>query len=415
MQQGCRKPSIGQFLGANAGTSPSPTYTWKDFPYMGRLPTHGKSSKGMQRPKVFTSRGSEPLLGSMKDAARDGKNRGGPLGSERATWLASPRGNSDDDLLLARGGLAIVSTLVAMHLVVQLRRRVRLDDSPCALVLDGERSPGHADVAHLAPVLAPRVADNPLHAVPGVRAPAHHGDDVVDAHALRLDDAGLVVEQRVRVDAAGDGAAAVDLLHHGLRPTDGAVVRDGDVRVDSQAGAGAALLGEAAAGAGDVLSLASAVDVRAEALLRIRGASEVGLRGLVGDACALFGDLLKPLVRAVDAASVAAAHTSAVQQMLHGGVDVHALRIASNLHAVCQGGDGAVDPARAAVLGDVLVPGLRAVALAVLVTPTEAVGHGLGSQEQVVGVRSVAAPDDAHGLGRLPAQQLALAALLWRG
>mmetsp|Transcript_13102 Transcript_13102/g.34040 ORF Transcript_13102/g.34040 Transcript_13102/m.34040 type:complete len:205 (+) Transcript_13102:269-883(+) len=204
-----------------------------------------------------------------------------------------------------------------MDLVVQLRSRVRLHDGPRALVLDQESTLGDAHVAHLAPILTPRVADDPEEAIRGVGAPADNGDDVVDTRTLGLDDAGLVVEEGHGVDAAGDGTAVVDLLHHGIGTADGAVVGDGDVRVGGEAGARATLLGEAAARASDVQSLAGAVHVWAEALLGVRGTCEVGLRALVGNAIALVRDLLQPLVRAVDTASIAAAHASAIQQVLH--------------------------------------------------------------------------------------------------
>ena len=54
--------------------------------------------------------------------------------------------------------------------------------------------------------------------------------------------------------------------------------------------------------------------------------------------------------------AVAAPDVAAVQHVLDGGVDVDALRLAGDLDAVREGGDGAVRPTGAAVLGDVLVP-----------------------------------------------------------
>ena len=65
---------------------------------------------------------------------------------------------------------------------------------------------------HLPPVLSPRVPHDPKHAILRVGAPSNHGHDVVNALALRLDDAGFIVEQGVGVNAAGDGTTMEDLL-----------------------------------------------------------------------------------------------------------------------------------------------------------------------------------------------------------
>mmetsp|Transcript_11730 Transcript_11730/g.26759 ORF Transcript_11730/g.26759 Transcript_11730/m.26759 type:complete len:287 (-) Transcript_11730:227-1087(-) len=271
--------------------------------------------------------------------------------------------------------LAVVAALVAVNLVAVLRGREGAGHGPRALILDKERALGHPDIAHLTPVLAPRVAHNPVEALRRVRAPADNGDDVIDALAHGLDDALLVVEERLGVDAARDGPALVDLLHHGISPADGAVVGDRGVGVVGEASAGATLLGEAAAGACDVHRLAGGVHIGAEALLRVVGAGKVGLGGLVADARAFLRDRVQPLVRAVDGSPVAGADTAAVQEVLDSEVNVDALALAGNLDAIAQGREGPMRPARATVLGDVLVPRHRAVAHAVLVAPVKVCRH----------------------------------------
>merc|ERR1719240_897344 len=66
------------------------------------------------------------------------------------------------DGLLLLLDLAVAPVLEAVDLVLLLRRRVVLDGGPRALLLDLQGPEGHADVAHLAPVLAPGVAHDPV-------------------------------------------------------------------------------------------------------------------------------------------------------------------------------------------------------------------------------------------------------------
>merc|ERR1719502_1562920 len=75
--------------------------------------------------------------------------------------------------------LAVRATLKAVDLVVLLRSRVVLERRPGALLLHLEAAEADANVAHLAPVLPPAVAHDPV--LPGsvVLAPADDGDDVV--------------------------------------------------------------------------------------------------------------------------------------------------------------------------------------------------------------------------------------------
>mmetsp|Transcript_79550 Transcript_79550/g.223134 ORF Transcript_79550/g.223134 Transcript_79550/m.223134 type:complete len:201 (+) Transcript_79550:834-1436(+) len=107
---------------------------------------------------------------------------------------------------------------------------------------------------------------------------------------------------------------------------------------------------------------------------------------------------------------MARAHAAAIEEVLHRRVDVDALSAPRDLHAVRQGGDGAVRPAAAAVLWDVLIARHAAVVHAVLVAPVEAVGELGPTQAQPV-VRAlrgrVPPPDDAELFDFLAAQQLA--------
>merc|ERR1719231_1901466 len=57
---------------------------------------------------------------------------------------------------------AVLAALEAVHLVARLGRGERLDGRPRALRLEAERAERDAHVAHLAPVLAPAVAHDPV-------------------------------------------------------------------------------------------------------------------------------------------------------------------------------------------------------------------------------------------------------------
>ena len=161
-----------------------------------------------------------------------------------------------------------------------------------------------------------------------------------------------VVEDRGGVDAAGDGAAGEDLLGHVVSALDGAELGDGGVRVVVEADALAAHLLEGGAGARDVLGLAVAVALlglrAAEAVGGLLGAGDVRVVGVVRDAG--LAERLDPLVDSGSGAAVARAGVAAVEDMLHGEVDVDAGALARDLDAVAQRRDGAVGPAAAAVL-----------------------------------------------------------------
>mmetsp|Transcript_65725 Transcript_65725/g.135952 ORF Transcript_65725/g.135952 Transcript_65725/m.135952 type:complete len:227 (-) Transcript_65725:40-720(-) len=122
----------------------------------------------------------------------------------------------------------------------------------------------------------------------------------------------------------------------------------------------------------------------AEALVGVRAASDVRVRGLVADSSALLGDLHEPLVRAVDTASLAGSHTAAIQQVLNCDVDVNSLRVASDFDAVAKSRDRSMSPAGATVLRNMLISRHSAVALAIFVAPAEIRGV-LGSVKQLVG------------------------------
>ena len=168
---------------------------------------------------------------------------------------------------------------------------------------------------------------------------------MIDTLALRLDDARLVVKQGVGVHPTRNRTTMEDLLHHGISTRDGAVVRNCRIGEFTKACARSTLLGEASTRPGHVQSLARRVDVLAEPFIGVRGAGNVRICCLIADSGALLGNLHEPLVRAVDAAALARAHATAVQQVLNRKVDVDSLCVACDLDAVTKSGDGTVGPA----------------------------------------------------------------------
>merc|ERR1719399_2007837 len=155
-----------------------------------------------------------------------------------------------------------------------------------------------------------------------------------DALAGLLHDAAVVLEDGRRVDATRDRPARVDFLRHRVRTLDGAVLGDGGVRVLGEAPANAGR-GKGAARLGDVLCRARPRARLADALRRLGRARQVGVLRLIRDARAgRLRDLVQPLVRARHRTTVAAAHLTTVEDVLHRKVDVDALGLASDLDAV---------------------------------------------------------------------------------
>ena len=241
-----------------------------------------------------------------------------------------------------RLGLAVIATFVAR----EVDSGERVNGCPRALLLDHEGTELHAHVAHLAPELAPAVADVPVVlAADLVETPASDRDDVVHTLSRHGRDAARVLEDWSGVNATTDWATRQNFLLHGVGAGDGAVFGDGGVRVLAEAEA-LALWWEGGARAGDVDGGAVPLAGGAEAFGGLGGAGHVRVGGFVADAGAgRLRDLVKPLVRAIDGAAVARADVTAVQDVLDGDVDVDALAFAGDLDAVTEGGDGAVGPA----------------------------------------------------------------------
>ena len=304
---------------------------------------------------------------------------------------------------------------MAVDLVAQVSERAH--SGPGALAFEAKcvLALGNADVAHLSPVLSPAVAHNPVLALGRVRAPTDNGHNVVDFLVGVVGDARLIIEDGLSADAASDGAACVNFLGHVVGAVDGTVLRNSGVGVLGKSDALAAGRGKSGASASDVLSGAGEVGVCAESLSALGRAGQVRVRGLVADTrSGLLADRVDPLVRADDGSTVAATHSSAVQDVLHRQVDVNSGGIACNLDAVAKSGHRAVGPARAAVLREVLVAAHGAEVLAVQIAPVVLSGEVLGGNG-VLGQRALGAKpvlvEDAGGFLLLAGPHLGHVAL----
>mmetsp|Transcript_8001 Transcript_8001/g.17565 ORF Transcript_8001/g.17565 Transcript_8001/m.17565 type:complete len:330 (-) Transcript_8001:200-1189(-) len=282
---------------------------------------------------------------------------------------------------LFSGGVAVGAILEAVNLVRKLWRGERTRHSPRARFLERERAGLDTHVAVLAPVLAPRIAHEPVKALSPVSPPADDGDNVVSAERALRGDARGVVDNRLSIDSARNGATRIDLLLHGGGTRDVAVVGDGCIR---EVGEPNALLAEGAARARHVQCVAGPITVWADALAALRRTRHVRVAGGVGNTGARLALLGHPLVRAVQRAAVAGANVGTVEDVLDRQLDVNALAATRNLDAVGKRRDGAMRPARAAILRNVLIQRWRAVVDAVLVAPGEVIRVGCLSLEVLV-------------------------------
>ena len=116
----------------------------------------------------------------------------------------------------------------------------------------------------------------------------------------------------------------VDFLLHGCTAGDRPVIADRRIGVAVEASTRAALLAEGPARPRYVQRLAGGVHVAAEPLVGVGRAREVRVGGLVAEPRAgLLGDVEEPLVRPVHGAALAGPDAAAIEEVLHGEVDVH--------------------------------------------------------------------------------------------
>jgi hypothetical protein len=120
---------------------------------------------------------------------------------------------SDNDVP-RKFSFAIIAALVAVHLVALLLRSEGCWDSPSALVFDGERPFAHTHVAHVSPILSPRIPDDPKKTFLLICTPTDNGNHVIYAIASFFYDTSFKVQERSSVDAARDGATIEYLSHH---------------------------------------------------------------------------------------------------------------------------------------------------------------------------------------------------------
>jgi len=104
---------------------------------------------------------------------------------------------------------------MTMNLIVKLKCGKCVWCSPSTLLFDHQGAKGHTDIAHLSPILAPRIANPPIVSFFFVTAPTDHGNHMISVVAFLGDDSRLEIQEWIRIDAARDGAACKDFLLHG--------------------------------------------------------------------------------------------------------------------------------------------------------------------------------------------------------
>ena len=187
-------------------------------------------------------------------------------------------------------------------------------------------------------------------------------------------DSTLIRDERLGVDARRDGPAGVNL---GLNLRRDLAKATSIIRIRSVFGNGR--IGKdlnrlavpiVRAGPAGVESRARRVDVGTKAVGRVGRAGQVGLTGLVGNKAVAVNHFVNARVRAAVARTGDAA--SAVENVLNAEID-RARGVAGDLDAICEGTEGTMSPAAAAVLWDVLIERVCQEGNAVDVAPGEPV------------------------------------------
>mmetsp|Transcript_27737 Transcript_27737/g.40992 ORF Transcript_27737/g.40992 Transcript_27737/m.40992 type:complete len:265 (-) Transcript_27737:329-1123(-) len=251
----------------------------------------------------------------------------------------------------------IRSILIARNIIPH---RVTVGCRPRNLTLDAEHIPSHFDVnvSGIAPVLTPRVANDPIRNTGFVVfAPSDDGNDVVDTlvkEAVIPDDSSVVLEDWFCVDASRDRSAGVyfcfyfvDIVVNVSVLGNGHVWKVVNLRTSSTS------TGKSATRTTGINLATRGIHMLAEPLGRFLRASNVRLTRIKRNKASLLNEM----VRSRSGATMAGTGnvTSAVEDELNGQVDVVSLALSGDFHTVGQRREGSVCPARSAVLGNVLV------------------------------------------------------------
>merc|ERR1712217_214355 len=136
-----------------------------------------------------------PLAINRKNQPVQKKNLGeGPVQKcvEYYLWSATSYHNLAINFLLA-----IVTTLMAVHLILLLECSELAWHGPSAMVFNVQRAKGHIDKAHVTPILTPRIAYNPVFSINWVSTPTHQRDHMIMVCAWFLHDSGFIIKHWV--------------------------------------------------------------------------------------------------------------------------------------------------------------------------------------------------------------------------
>ena len=86
-------------------------------------------------------------------------------------------------------GFAVVSTFMAMDLIVELRSSEMSWYGPAALILNVKSSGSESEETHFAPEFTPRISDNPIETLFGISAPTNNRDDMINTTSREIENA----------------------------------------------------------------------------------------------------------------------------------------------------------------------------------------------------------------------------------
>lgn len=269
---------------------------------------------------------------------------------------------------------AVASIFVAVDLVVALGGSEVIDSGPGTFLLEMKGTESDSDVAKLAPVLTPGVANDPV-LFRTFLAPTNDRDNMVNRFTSHLGDASGVLKNGCSVNTAADRTTSHNLLLHGISAAYGTILSDGSVGILLKFRAEAAVGREGGASASNVGGGALPVAMGTKAFSGFGAAGHVRVRGLIRNTGTRGRDLTKPLIDTSNRATMARSNIGTVENVLDGEVNVNSFSSTGNLDTISECRDCTMCPAGATILGKMLIPTHSAVVNTVLIAPVELVRH----------------------------------------
>mmetsp|Transcript_24465 Transcript_24465/g.39161 ORF Transcript_24465/g.39161 Transcript_24465/m.39161 type:complete len:288 (-) Transcript_24465:533-1396(-) len=128
-------------------------------------------------------------------------------------------------------GIAIRSIFIALVLIVFFGRGVIVHHCPCTRLLQCQSAMLHADVTLFAPILTPRISNNPIEAFFLVSTPSHHRNDMICHETETCRNASLIVFDGSCINSACNRTPIENFFLHRCLSRNGTVIRDRHVGV----------------------------------------------------------------------------------------------------------------------------------------------------------------------------------------